>query len=736
MIEFAERAGVIDSPEYLPLGEAADPVLDLDSISGDLGPHGVIAAEMGAYEDRPTQREMAVTVAQHFNDGGVALIEAGTGVGKSLAYLLPALRWSALSNERTVVSTNTINLQEQLIGKDLPFLAGALGNEQPIRFAILKGWRNYICLQRLDRAAGLGSLLFDAPVAEEISALRDWAATTKDGTLSDLPVQPSAEAWDEVAAEPDLCSRAACPAYQKCFFFAARRKAAEAQVLVVNHHLLMADVAVRRALKNWEEVVVLPPYKRLVIDEGHHLEEAAASHLGASASRRSVLRLFARLEKRGKGLLPTLEKRFLTNPDLLNTASLELLRRRVQPELAAAREKGAVVFDLLEAALGESGQPMLRLTADFAEHPVWKRGLDATLSDLLSSLSLIQENLEIIQERLGARANDTRVAPLILEMIGVARRLEAVGDALDGSLRPAPGELDRVRWIESRGNESNVAVNWVPLDLAPIIRDDLFAHVKTCIVTSATLAAEGSFDFVRTRLGLDSRNSEPTTVIYESPFDYQAQAVFAIPTDFPAPNVDQDAHFNAVIEASIDLCNAADGGIFVLFTSHRDVRLAASELRARGLERQRPLLVHGENGRDQILQNFRASERAMLLGTSSFWEGVDVPGRALRGLLIARIPFRVPTDPMTAAHCEAIQANGGDPFTEYMLPHASLRLKQGFGRLIRSSTDRGAVVLADPRVLSKNYGEELLKSLPNARRIVGDWSEIKQQLNHFYSVSK
>ena len=299
---------------------------------------------------------------------------------------------------------------------------------------------------------------------------------------------------------------------------------------------------------------------------------------------------------------------------------------------------------------------------------------------------------------------------------------------------PATAE-PMVRWLEVKGREGNVAVTAVPLDLAPILRDDLFSRVRTAVVTSATLGTEGDFEFVARRFGLDGRTVSPTTAVFASPFDYQSQALLIVPTDIPAPNENAAAHFSAVVKIIADVARASGGGMFVLFTSHRDVRAAAESLRRSDIGDEFTLLVHGEDGRDALLQRFRASGNAILLGTSSYWEGVDVPGDALRALVIARLPFRVPSEPVTAAQCEAITARGGDAFSEYMLPHASLRLKQGFGRLIRTGTDRGAIVIADPRVISKRYGRELLRDLPPARRMSGAWSALARQLQRFYGMS-
>ena len=706
--------------------------LDVAAIDHDLGPAGAVAAELARYEDRPGQRQMAQAIATLYNEGGVGLLEAGTGIGKSLAYLLPALRWAAANGERTVVSTNTINLQEQLVGVDLPFLENAL-HDQRVRFALLKGWRNYLCLLRLEQARASGTALFEESLATEIETLEAWAQRTTDGSRSDLPTEPRPEVWDEVAAEPDLCLRLQCAHYSKCFVFAARKRAAQADVVVANHHLLLSDLAVRRVSQNWSEAAVLPSYARLVVDEGHHLEDAAAKHLGASVTRVALSRLFARLDRRGKGLLSALTMRLIGRGDLLSTASLDLVQSRLVPSAHAARDKVNLVFDLLAMFLEGQGETTIRLTDDFARDPVWRGGLDAALTDLLHEIALVAEGLRMVRERLEIERNrDDSAAPLLNEIQGIARRLTAAGDSLVAALRPPAEAPPSVRWIEVRGRERNIAVTSVPLDLAPILREDLFERVQTAVITSATLAPESRFEFLAKRLGLTTPALSPTTAIYPSPFAYRTQAILAIPTDVPAPNLDAEGHFAHMIRAAIDLAEASDGGLFVLFTSHRDVRRTASELRARGVERRWPLLVHGEDGRDALLRRFRASGRAILLGTASFWEGVDVAGDALRGLLIPRLPFRVPSEPVTAANCEAIDKRGGNSFAEYMLPHASLRLKQGVGRLIRTATDRGAIVLGDPRAVSKSYGRGLIDALPPARRVIAPWARIVETLREFY----
>lgn len=721
---------VVEVPTHAP-----EQSIGRDEIERDLGDDGAIARAHPRYEDRPSQRAMAARIASLYNGGGIGLLEAGTGVGKSLGYLVPALRWAARNKERTIVSTNTINLQEQLVGKDLPFLRQAL-NDQPVRFALLKGWRNYLCLARLELAESAEATLFDDSMRDDVAALAGWASKTRDGTLSDLPTQPRAEVWDEVSAEPDLCQRFKCSHFEKCFVFKARKIAAEADVIVVNHHLLLSDVAVRRVSNNWAESAVLPAYSRLVIDEGHHLEDAAASHLGVTVTRRGLQRLFARLERRGRGLLPALVGKLNSARDLMSVASVDLVEERLGPAVHAARDKSTLLFDLLDTLLDESGTQVLRLTDGFAAHRIWDSGLRLALEDTCGEIGILRDGLQMVRERIESSAKlDEASAPLLAEIRSVTRRLENASDALRETLAPKAG-MKTVRWLETKGRERSVTATSVPLDLAPILRDDLFRRVKTTIVTSATLATDNDFSFLKNRLGLNEDDVEPATAVFPSPFHFDIQALLTVPTDVPLPNADSAGHSRAVIQILLDVAEASDGGLFGLFTSHKDVRLMAAELRARGFERRWPLLVHGESTRDSLLDRFRRTEGAVLLGTASFWEGVDVPGRALRGLVISKLPFKVPTEPLTAAHCEAIERSGGDAFAEYMLPHAALRLKQGFGRLIRTSTDSGVVVIADPRVIRMGYGRELMRVLPPAKRLVGNWSDLREEVKRFYQLNR
>jgi ATP-dependent DNA helicase DinG len=546
-------------------------------------------------------------------------------------------------------------------------------------------------------------------------------------------VTPSPEVWDEVSAEADLCTRLKCSHFDRCFLFRARRRAAEADVVVVNHHLLAADLSVRQAQDNWEEAAVLPPYRRLVLDEAHHLEDVAAGHLGIQVSSRAVRRLLSRFERNGRGLAPTLAHELMGRSDLLSRASLDLLRERLLPAIGDARRASEAMFLRLYERLDGCPAGQLRLSDDFATDELWDRGLAFDLDASLTAFRSLRESVETIADRLAESEETEQRAAILQELRAVMRRLDAVSDGLNRTLRPAGGGTPTVRWMERSQRGQQVTLSAVPLDLAPVLRALLFDRLDTVVLTSATLAAGGDFGFLESRLGLSGEDS-PVTVreAFASPFDYPSQCVFGIPNDMPEPREDEHAHATAVVQVVTDLAYASDGGMFVLFTSHASLRKAAHEVRA-VLGTRWPILVQGEAPRDVLLRRFREAENAILLGTDSFWEGVDVPGRALRTLILNKLPFKVPSEPLTAARLERLAEEGLDGFMNYLLPHAALKLKQGFGRLIRSRQDMGVVVLLDSRVVTKRYGPLLLGGLPRAERIIGSWSQVRTRCEDFFA---
>ena len=710
--------------------------LDVQDLEDVLAPGGPLAERHEGYEDRPGQREMLREIAERFNEGGVAIVEAGTGTGKSLAYLLPAARWARDNAERTVISTNTINLQEQLVRKDLPLVEKLVGD---VRWALVKGRGNYVSIRRALLAAESQGTLFEEDRSSEIASLLEWMRVTEDGSLSDLPFSPSEETWEEVRSDADICLRSRCPHFHQCFYQESRRRAAKAELLVVNHHLLFTDLAVRRATLNYTHSAVLPAYRRVILDEAHNLEDAATSHLGVEVTRRGLYRSLARLDRKGRGILTALHEGVAGSeqgPELR-----ERVENRVRPALSRARASIEGLVERLEPSAAP-GASAARLGPSGIGEPAASTDVAETLTTTLTALGELEREVSELRARLElVEELADRLEGRLLDLRSIERRLAAAAHALRLVLAPGEEGAAYVRWLESKGigARGNLVLGAAPIELGALLRESLFTQVDTAVLTSATLSTRGRFDFVRGRLGLepDARydDDEPLEVserIVLSPFEFAAQTLLCVPTDLP-PAEGGDASFQAATARVLaDLVEASGGGVFALFTSHSALRRVAELLRAEGLDRRWPLYVQGEGDRFRLLERFVQDRDAVLLGTSSFWEGVDVPGEPLRGLLIQKLPFRVPTEPITAARMEALERRGEDAFQGFMLPHAALRLKQGFGRLIRSRADRGAVVLLDDRIVRKRYGRYLRDSLPDAPLVKGPWDDVRRRLELFY----
>jgi ATP-dependent DNA helicase DinG len=708
--------------------------LDLDELAQTLAPGGPISFAHPAYEDRPMQRELAVAVARAYNDGGVAVLEAGTGTGKSVAYLIPAIKWALQNRERTVVSTNTINLQEQLVHKDLPFLRQALGEQ--FRFALVKGRGNYISIRRALLAEQTQTVLFEEMQQNSFGSILEWLKTTKDGSLQDLPFTPTAEVWDEVVSDSDVCLRAKCPHFEQCFYQKARRDAAAADVLVANHSLLFSDLAVRRVQGNYSAPAVLPPYKRVILDEAHNLEDAATEHLGATVTRRGVLRVLNRLDRRGKGLLSAFENRLMSGQDdLLQQDALRQISA-LRPIIERARDYAGALFEFIDDLTLRADDGVLRLPDDFAATPAWINGMDASYENVLTLLDELARKLGQLRDTVMVdRTWSDTLTEQLVELHGATTRVRGLADGLRLVFGTPATDTAIVRWLERRGGrEINLSARAAPVEIADALRDALFDKMTTSVLTSATLATRDGFSFVRKRLGVTT-GLRVREAIFPSPFDYEEQTMIVVPTDLPAPGSSEDhpqLHARTA-EIVLDFAEISDGGIFVLFTSYRALKTVTAILRKANIERRWPLFVQGESARARLLDSFVLSGRGVLLGVSSFWEGVDVPGDPLRGIILTKLPFKVPTEPLTAARIEAIERDGGSSFMEYVLPHAALRLKQGFGRLIRAATDRGAVAILDRRILEKGYGRYFLGTLPPAPVVTAPWIEASEHLLRFYS---
>tara|TARA_B100000405_G_scaffold264860_1_gene201685 strand:- start:43 stop:1581 length:1539 start_codon:yes stop_codon:yes gene_type:complete len=511
--------------------------------------------------------------------------------------------------------------------------------------------------------------------------------------------------------------------------------------LVVNHHLLFTDLAVRRATENYKQAAVLPAYSHVVLDEAHNVEDAATSHLGVEVTRRGIYRMMSRLDRRGKGILNAIHEVVggTKNGDEIR----ERMENRVRPALSEARASVDGLLEKLEplAPVGEGpnrlgGREGLEpgsseAVAEYLNRVLMSFGkLESELGELRARLELVEEWLDALEGRL-------------LDLRSTERKISAVGQALRLVLLPGNSSASFVRWLESRGRgrKGNLVLAAAPIELGGLLLESLFAKAETTVLTSATLTTRESFDFIRGRLGISEVELEEAEVdvsVHErrvpSPFNFEEQALIAVPTDIPWRNREGSGPEGATVQVLEAFADITDGGLFALFTSHSALRHVAEGVRAQGIDQSWPVFVQGEEDRHRLLERFIDSGRGILLGTSSFWEGVDVPGDPLRGLLIHKLPFRVPTEPITAARMEAIERQGRDPFAHFMLPHAALRLKQGFGRLIRARTDQGAVLILDDRIVRRRYGRYLQDSLPPAPIVRGPWPDVEERLRDFFSL--
>lgn len=716
--------------------------LSLPEIDGYFAPEGVIAAKLVGYEHRSEQARMAYAVAEAFNGDRVAMIEAGTGTGKSLAYLLPAAIWAKRNRERVVVSTNTINLQEQLTGKDIPFLQKHAGLS--FKAVLIKGRGNYLCLRKMNAHREEPELFPDEK--SELQAIIEWSGSTASGCRDDLGFMPKNEVWEELCCEGDQCGRTKCKHYSRCFYYSSRRSAAGADILVVNHALLMADLALRQQT-GFNSTAILPPFQRLIIDEAHHLEDVATGSLSSQVTRQGLLKLLGKLQhprRFDRGLLPRLSAALLREvPEVLDDLCIAVSKLLDEelilplPKLLeqAGKEMDGIAFALnghLKPVDGGKGEQKLRLTPPVYASEFWEESLER-ISCLAKELSAYAGSLAKLNKALRSLPEKPaeRLAGLILDVRGIANRLEAAVAALSGFVGH---EESTCRWFEMKRGTRGVMLKLCssPLDVAKSLKSVLFDRFRTVIMTSATLTVGGRFDYLERRTGASLlpkvRISE---LLLASPFDYASQVFAGVPADMPEPTT--RAFEPAAADFIIESLSISQGGAFVLFTSYDLLRRIytriAPKLEAMGLAPMR----QGETGRHQLLSRFRSTPGGVLFGTDSFWEGVDVQGEALGLVIITRLPFRVPTEPILEARSEYISASGGDPFMEYTVPQAVIKFKQGFGRLIRSRDDRGGVLILDSRVLSKSYGRIFLKSLPDLKVLAAGSGKILDELRSFYA---
>lgn len=714
---------LVSSPQPRPINTA--------ELAAMLRPGGAFSRAFPGYEFRLPQVDMLEAVAEAFNHGHHLMVEAGTGTGKSVAYLLPAVAFAVANNERVVVSTNTINLQDQLFKKDLPDLAHVLseawGQETPFRAALLKGRSNYLCPRRFAALKNRPSLSHDE--LRGVARILVWLPQTQTGDQSELslPLPSDRFVWSQVSAENEGCTLERCLQEMggRCFFYRARKAAEAAHVIVVNHALLMADAATDNR--------VLPEYRRLVADEAHHLEDAVTEQLSFKVDAFTTGQLLTALynpeagspTRRGRGrasagsqppgLLAELvtclraglsDVQFVPFRDqiILLQGDVEAVRARLENFWEVLDD---TLRDLVPKAENSEYDLRLRVTAATRNQPIWV-GIEVAWENLnlvwTALLKHAEKLLKGLQDLMAGGKPPRGLEPLAEELAGMVLRLVELQVQMEAWVMKPDANV--VYWVEVNTAERQArraTLRAAPIHVGPLVQEHILFRNETVVMTSATLRTAGSFDYMRDRLA--AHDADTATV--GSPFDYKESTLLYLPTDLPEPNA--PGYQTAVEQTLIGLAKALNGRTLALFTSYAQLRRTAQAiapaLREAGIT---VLSQGGGSSRHQLLETFKTAERTILLGTRSFWEGVDVVGPALSGLVLVRLPFAVPTDPVVAARGETFD----EPFYGYQVPDAILRFRQGFGRLIRSKTDRGVVVVLDKRVISKSYGKLFLESLP------------------------
>lgn len=702
-----------------PLVQEPKTPLAVGSLSDILRPGGVMSSQFPSYESRDPQIAMLEAVGEAFNEHQLAVIEAGTGVGKSLAYLLPAASWALQNRERVIISTATINLQQQLLDKDIPLAEKLLGKRVDAK--LVKGRGNYVCLRRLEDT--IEEMALFSQEESELEAIKKWAEVTDSGSRDDLSFFPSQDIWSRVCSESDACMGLRCPHRDRCFVLRSRREAAASNLLVVNHHLLFSDLAARVEGAGFDSTAVLPPTDHIIFDEAHSLEKSATSFFSERYNKfilfKQLRRIYSRRHNRAFGLALQLQK-YSDEQDVYQT-----IPTLVQ-ELHREADK---LDDQLLAFLDTAGNFWIKQSTDpqqLAEALDPIRHMRTALNKLLSAL---ERGMEKVDEKYAQESE-------VFETGIVIERLASQAKVL-GAIERYDEQEDAICWIEkgfTSKREPFCTLIRTPLEISELMQEAVYEPHKTVIATSATLTVRKQFQYWLSRVGLNGMYQDRlSTVQLESPFHYRKQVLLAVPNDAPQPNQPgYQEYVSAFVAKSLSI---SEGSALVLFTSYRMLQETHAQV-APGLEeRGISVLKQGGEERSKLMAHFHSDISSVLFATDSFWEGVDAPGEALRLVLICRLPFAVPTDPVVQARMEAVEKKGGNSFMNYSLPQAAMKLRQGFGRLMRRKTDRGVVCILDSRIIHKSYGKILLGSLPATGQKIESGAQVLQGMEDFFYLA-
>ncbi|MCR4938496.1 MAG: helicase [Treponemataceae bacterium] len=692
-------------------------LLEPDQVAFYLSSEGPFSRTEEFYEERPSQIELLKDICKVFNQNKIGVFEAGTGVGKSLSYLIPSMIWSESNKERVVISTGTINLQHQLVEKDIPAAESILPFK--LKTVLLKGRQNYLCLRRLHSALDEKDLFTED--AEALEAIKAWSDMTSSGSRSDLVVMPPDSVWIRVNSESDSCMGMKCPYRERCFVMKTRKEASDADILIVNHHLLFSDIEMRLAGTGFEDAAVLPPYKRVIFDEAHGIEAAATSFFSESLGRFKFLRQLNMIYRQRKGSAAGL----LFTLDALCNADCDIT------EVIATADNLKATFVLLE----EAGLDLIGNDFSFR--------IDDKTADnserLFSVFSKLREDIasfvSYVRNMIDSVRDDDADTPVVWECKQIVKRIEAMG-SLCKSFLTWSEYPDSVFWLEKRKLSSGgytVFFVKTPLDISQTMNAGVFEPMESVVCTSATLRTGKSFAYWSSRVGISFAEKERVFQnTFASPFPYKRNLLLSVPVDAPFPS---DRSFQPWMEeAVISLIRASEGRALVLFTSYDSLSYACEHARRVLPKEGIPVLKQGDDDRFRLLELFKKDKDSVLFATDSFWEGVDVPGESLSHVIIVKLPFGVPSDPVFAAKSEAIEKRGGNPFMELSVPEAVMHFRQGYGRLMRRSSDQGVVTVLDTRIVKKQYGRIFTESLPESQYCFEPLLSVEKAIRKFLRV--
>lgn len=694
--------------------------IDAEIASGYISAGGELSQNSDKFEERPSQIALLKEIAKCFNENLIGVFEAGTGVGKSYAYLIPAIFWAVKNNDRVIVSTGTINLQQQLCQKDIPAVQKIIG--QKINFMLLKGRQNYVCLRRLEDAVVQKELFDDAE--SNFQDLYEWAKSSKTGNKSDLPFMPRERDWSRINSESDACLKNKCPFFSECFVMKVRKEAASANLIVVNHHLLFADIEARLSSGSYDDASVLPPYRHIIFDEAHGIENAATSFFSESFNRFSFFKQLNRLYRKRKnnatGLLCNIA--IMTAQENIMADAYDLIDR-VRTDIENLEKAG---LDLLEndynLRLYEKTHrafgPVITLSSSLA-------------SDLTHFTTICRKIIDEASETVDIPPEDTT----FWEAKVILRRIEDSAVVLH-DFSQWQEKAEYVFWIQKKAvvdsaeNTYFVTFTRTPLDISPLMNTGVFEPMKSVVCTSATLKTGRDFSYYMGRHGLFFQDQERVQCKeFASPFPYEKNMLFAVPKD--APFVDDDTFQSWIEKAIVRLIESANGRTLVLFTSYESLKSAYNATVSSMRNFPGEILRQGSDDNSRLLETFKKDVASVLFATDSFWQGIDVPGEALSQVIIVKLPFTVPNDPIFMARAEAIEKSGESSFMSLSLPEAVIKFRQGIGRLIRTKTDRGSVVLLDKRIYEKRYGTFFEATIPDCKKIYEPLSEVVGVVERF-----